>query len=126
MTLEDPLVQITVTIPQSRARDLLTFAAGLHSAAADTPAPAAPTMPEARIEDGQGVARDALLIAGPGSTTSAVTRSYTGGDSEYWRPFLQLLANRPENWVHWPELYEELGLKNLEAAGMWGGRRAAV
>jgi hypothetical protein len=56
----------------------------------------------------------------PWLTSDAVRRNYAGGESEYWRPFLGLLADEPEQWVHWPRLYDALGLKNTEAAGMLG------
>ncbi len=118
MTFDEHLVDYTSTIPKSRAGDLAAYVATLYDPP-PTAGPAAPTLRDARV-DGEGVHPDALRAAGPGLTTDAVRRNYAGGESEYWRPFLKLLAHEPEQWVHWPKLYNALGLKNTEAAGMLG------
>lgn len=114
---DDTLVEFTTTIPKSRVGELAAFAAGLYAPIA---AAATPTVPEARVDDGEGVSDDGLRAAGPGLTSDAVRRNYAGGDSEYWRPFLKLLAHEPDQWVHWTKLHNSLGLKNTEAAGMLG------
>jgi hypothetical protein len=116
---DDTLVEFTTTVPKSRVGDLAKYAASLYG----PPAAAAAVTPvalEARVDNGKGVSDDALKAAGPGLTEEAVRRNYTGGDSEYWRPFLKLLAHEPAQWVHWPKLHNALGLKNTEAAGMLG------
>lgn len=118
MTVEDILVEFTITVPKSRVGELAAFAATLFGPP-PTAAPAPPALPDAKL-DGEGVHPDALHAAGPGLTSDAVRRNYAGGDSEYWRPFLKLLAHEPEHWVHWPKLYDALALKNTEAAGMLG------
>ena len=117
MTADDVLVEFTTTVPKGRVGELAAFAATLFGA--PPTAPATPALLDAKL-DGEGVHPDALHAAGPGLTTDAVRRNYAGGDSEYWRPFLKLLAHEPESWVHWPTLYSALGLKNTEAAGMLG------
>jgi len=119
----DDILNVSVPVPKDRVRDLLSYAATLHSGAADgSPVtagdPAAQT--EARTNDGQGVTLDALRAAGPGLTETAVRRNYQGGESEYWRPFLKLLAQQPEQWVPWESLYGALGLTDRQCAGMLG------
>jgi hypothetical protein len=116
--IDDTLVEFTTTVPKSRVGELAAFAATLYGPP-PTAASATPALPDARL-DGEHVHPDALYAAGPGLTSDAVRRNYAGGDSEYWRPFLKLLAHEPEQWVHWPKLYGALGLKNTEAAGMLG------
>ncbi len=116
---DDPLVSVTALIRQSQLSAYYTNLGSMHAAPEATLTPAAP-VPEARVDGGEGVSLDALRVAGPGLTEEVVRRSYAGGDSEYWRPFLKLLAHTPEEWVHWPKIYNALGLKNTEAAGMLG------
>ena len=66
------------------------------------------------------VSLDALRAAGPGLTKAAVQRNYSVGESEYWRPFLKLLAHEPEQWVESSKLYNSLGLQDRQCAGMLG------
>ena len=57
--------------------------------------------------------------------------AYCGGVSDYWRPFLKLLAQESQaaedGWVKWSQLHDALGLTGIEGAGMLGAaeRRCA-
>lgn len=46
--------------------------------------------------------------------------AYLGGVSEVWRPFLEYLADRPDEWVPWPDLCEHIERTPQEASGMLG------
>jgi hypothetical protein len=50
----------------------------------------------------------------------SVRQSYLGGKSIVWRPFLEYLAARPDQWVAWAELTEAIGRTPQEASGMLG------
>jgi hypothetical protein len=50
----------------------------------------------------------------------SVRESYLGGKSIVWRPFLEYLAARPDQWVPWAELTEAIGRTYREASGMLG------
>jgi hypothetical protein len=94
-------------------RDLLTYAARL---APDGSRPA-DDRSDAEYLDG---AEDRKARARNGFGRNAVQKAYNGGVSEYWRPFLEMLADRGGEWVAWSTLYEGLGLTSRQAAGMLG------
>jgi hypothetical protein len=50
----------------------------------------------------------------------SVREAYLGGKSAVWRPFLEYLAARPDQWVPWAELVEAVGRTYREASGMLG------
>jgi hypothetical protein len=94
-------VPVTVSVPRSKVPDLLRYAAGLAS--------------DPDVED---------VSNGSRLSEAAVKAAYQGGVSEYWRPFLELLASESlasrDGWVAWPKLYNQLGLSGHQAAGMLG------
>lgn len=47
-------------------------------------------------------------------------RNYLGGISDHWRPFLERLAQEPDEWVSWTVLCEAIGLTPRQASGMLG------
>jgi len=91
------LVNLTVSVPADRVADMYAFVASLH----------APTTPEGSPKGAD---------AGPDS----VRRAYFGGASDYWRPFLDYLADRPGEWVAWTDLCQAIGLTPRQASGMLG------
>ncbi len=101
------LVSVSVSVPEDRISDLYSYVAELTA----NPAGREP----ASDESGDRKAR-----ARNGFGRSAVRSAYAGGVSEHWRPFLEILADKPDTWVAWTALYEELGLTNRQAAGMLG------
>lgn len=108
-----PFTAVTVSVPEDRVRDLLTYAAQLAPAGSG---PAEGTGDNDSLGDSEG--RKARARNGFGR--NAVQNAYSGGVSEHWRPFLEMLADRPGEWVAWSKLYEGIGLTNRQAAGMLG------
>jgi hypothetical protein len=51
---------------------------------------------------------------------ASVRESYLGGKSVVWRPFLEYLAARPDEWVPWAELTQAIERTPQEASGMLG------
>jgi hypothetical protein len=51
---------------------------------------------------------------------ASVRESYLGGKSIVWRPFLEYLAERPDQWVPWADLTAAIGRTPQEASGMLG------
>ncbi|MEV0392154.1 hypothetical protein [Polymorphospora rubra] len=103
------LVQLNVSVPADRVSDLYAFVASLHGpvGAAEVPV----------VEDKDApVSQDAA--AGFGEET--VRKNYLGGVSEYWRPFLERLAQEPDEWVSWTVLCEAIDLPRRQASGMLG------
>jgi len=49
-----------------------------------------------------------------------VRSAYLGGTSEHWQSFLDALAERPGEWVSWPELCATIRLTPRQASGMLG------
>lgn len=74
---------VTVTVPVTRVGDLLAFAADL-----------------ARSQDD---GRDPVHATRSLSPV-VVQMAYFGGKSEHWRPFIDVLVSRPEEWIGWVEL----------------------
>jgi hypothetical protein len=50
----------------------------------------------------------------------SVRESYLGGKSIVWRPFLEYLAERPDQWVPWADLVEAIERTPQEASGVLG------
>lgn len=106
MTAE--LVQISLSVPYDRVAEVYTYVAGLidgHAAAGTSQVPSAAEKAK-RSANGFGRA--------------TVRRNYFGGQSDYWRPFLNALADKPDDWVAWRELCKSIGLTPREASGMLG------
>lgn len=105
------LVTVSVTIPSTRLQDLYTYAATLHT---QEQAPPVNTPEELGTKD------EPKQRAAAGFGAATVKKSYLGGVSDYWRPFLQELAKRPGEWVSWEDLYTAINLEPNQAAGMLG------
>ncbi len=91
---------VTVSVPAHRIADLLAYAAEL-----------------ARSVDESD---DQAITAPKGFGADAVRQAYLGGESLRWRPFLEILARRPGEWVEWLSLCEQINFKPAQAAGMLG------
>ncbi|WP_328851260.1 hypothetical protein OG994_25855 [Micromonospora globbae] len=103
------LVQISVSVPANRVSDLYAFVATLHGPIGSKEVP--------KVEyKGAPVAQRAL----PGFGKATVRKNYLGGVSDYWRPFLERLAEEPDEWVSWTVLCEAIGLTPHQASGMLG------
>jgi hypothetical protein len=50
----------------------------------------------------------------------SVRESYLGGKSIVWRPFLEYLAERPDQWIPWADLTNAIERTPQEASGMLG------
>jgi len=98
------LVTVSLTVPEERVADLLRFAADLHEV---------DTEPSEDAEAGSGRARW-------GWGRQAVREAYLGGTSDRWRPFLDYLALRPDQWVPWEELLDAIHFLPMQGAGMLG------
>lgn len=104
-------VTVSVTIPAARVAELYEFAAQLHEVEGYA------DLEELEDDEEQEAPR---VRAAAGFGTATVRRNYWGGDSEYWRPFLNRLAESPDEWVPWTELCEAIGLTPRKASGMLG------
>lgn len=93
-------VSITVSVPEERVGELLSYAAGLALAVA--------VQPSAPIQ----APRD--------DPNERLAEAYLGGISDYWRPFLDYLADRPDQWVPWSDLCTHIELSAQQASGMLG------
>lgn len=58
--------------------------------------------------------------AGPAPRGRCDPEDRAAGQSDYWRPFLEALAAKPDEWVSWHELCAEIGLDPKKASGMLG------
>lgn len=104
---------LTVSVPEGKEADLLRFAASLASA---RPVPTI-EVPE-EPEEGTPSDRDGRRRWGWGR--SRVRDAYFGGVSNVWRPFLEYLADRPDEWVSWHDLCAHIHRTPREASGMLG------
>lgn len=102
------LVTVTVTVPEENVADLLRHAAALIEGDADERIQW--TDPE--VNGGGGTRW--------GFGRAAVRKAYQGGTSDYWRPFLEYLASRPDEWVTSEEAAEAVGLDISQLPGMLG------
>lgn len=94
------LLTVTLRVPPDRVADVRAFAAALHRQERAAPALRTDT-PEGRDDD-------------------AVRCAYLGGQSEAWRPFLQILAHHSDQWVSWRFLCHAVDRTPSQAAGMLG------
>lgn len=104
---------LTVSVPEGKEADLLRFAASL-----------AGTRPEGTIEEPEDP-EGGDPATGNGRRRwnwgrSRVRDAYFGGVSNVWRPFLEYLADRPDEWVSWHELCKHIHRSPREASGMLG------
>ncbi len=105
------LVTVSVTIPGTRLQDLYTYAATLHT---EEQAPPINTTEQLGTKD------EPKQRAAAGFGAATVKKNYLGGTSDYWRPFLQELANHPDEWVSWEDLCTAIDLEPSRASGMLG------
>jgi hypothetical protein len=104
------LANVNVSVPKHRIPELYAYAARLNIPDADD------------AEFGWDDAADEKkpIRAKSGFGKAAVRRAYMGGVSDYWRPFLDHLADNPDKWVAWKDLYTVIGMTDRQAAGMLG------
>lgn len=105
------LVTVSVTIPSTKLQDLYTYAATLHT---QEQAPPVNTPEELGTKD------EPKQRAAAGFGAATVKKHYVGGVSDYWRPFCDALAARPDEWVSWEDLCEAIDLEPSRASGMLG------
>ncbi|MEU8015953.1 hypothetical protein AB0B74_08300 [Micromonospora parva] len=103
------LVQLNISVPADRVSDLYAFVATLHGPIGAEEVP--------KVDD-----KDAPVSqrAAAGFGKATVRKNYLGGVSDYWRPFLDHLAQEPGEWVSWTELCDAIGLTPRQASGMLG------
>lgn len=103
------LVQLNISVPADRVSDLYAFVATLHGPIGSEEVP--------KVDD-----KDAPVSqrAAAGFGKSTVRKNYLGGVSDYWRPFLERLAEEPDKWVSWTDLCNAIGLTPRQASGMLG------
>lgn len=89
---------VTVTVPATRVGDLLSYAADLA----------------------RSVEEPSSRRTVDGVDQEAVRKAYLGGESVRWRPFLEVLASSPGEWVDWHYLCERINFTPARAAGMLG------
>jgi hypothetical protein len=106
------LVNINVSVPEEHVADVYAYVASLINGTA-TPAGAAK-------EGSETPPPKAAKRAPSGFGSATVRKNYLGGKSDYWRPFLEVLADHPDEWVEWSELCKAIGLSNQQTAGMLG------
>ena len=104
-----PFTTVTVSVPEGKEADLLRYAASLATGGASEIAEAS-SEPEQENGDRRRW----------GWGRRSVRDAYLGGVSDVWRPFLEYLADRPDEWVGWPDLCEHIGQTPQQAAGMLG------
>lgn len=105
------LTNVTVSVPEDRVSELLHFAAELTEV---TPA---------SLEDD---ASNDTARAKPGFGRYAVRKAYVGGVSQVWRPMLEYLADRPDEWVAWPEICEAVNRTPKQMSGALGAAERRV
>lgn len=112
------LTTVTVSVPEGKEADLLSYAAELVR-----------LEPEGHLDGlkGQelpqgteGDASDSENATRWNWAPSNVREAYFGGVSRAWRPFLEFLADHPDEWVAWPELCQHIHRTPREASGMLG------
>lgn len=104
------LVNISVSVPRDNVGDVYAFVADLIKGTTEGSSKAASEVPPPKD----------VRRAPAGFGRDTVRRNYLGGQSDYWRPFLEYLAERPDEWVAWEDLCNALGLTPQQASGMLG------
>lgn len=100
------LTSVTVSVPDDTISDLYAYAAELVAGA---------TNGTSSADNGSG-----RKVAKWGQGREAVKKAYRGGVSDYWRPFLEALAEHPDEWVDWHMLCTAIDLTPRQASGMLG------
>jgi hypothetical protein len=101
--MQMPAITVSVSVPEERVQELLSFAAELWTPQVVQPGPTHTPVVEASATSG-----------------SRVRRAFEGGVSDYWRPFLVFVARRPEQWVVMSEGFDAVGLSVQQGVGMIG------
>jgi hypothetical protein len=104
---------LTVSVPEGKEADLLRFAALLAG-------PLAVSTIEGPEEPDGGDPGHRTGRRRWGWGRSSVRDAYFGGVSNVWRPFLEYLAERPDEWVSWHDLCDHIQRTPREASGMLG------
>lgn len=102
---------LTVSVPTGKEPELLAFAASLAKRATDG------TLEEAEDDEVPGQQNGKRRW---GWGRKAVVDAYYGGISNVWRPFLEYLADRPDEWVAWSDLCAHINRTPRKASGMLG------
>jgi len=97
-------VEVTLRVPLDRLGDAYAFCASLFQTSEAVP-------PSSGATDAGDTDR---------LTPMTILTNYAGGESEYWRPFLEALADHPDEWVEWTSLCSAIGLTPRQASGMLG------
>lgn len=97
-------VEVTLRVPLDRIGDTYAFGASLFQTTDVVPPPNDTT-------DTDDTDRWASMT---------ILTNYAGGESEHWRPFLEALADHPDEWVEWTALCSTIGLTPRQASGMIG------
>src|SRR5215211_3364155 len=85
------LVNINVSVPEEHVAHVYAYVADLLNGGNGDGASEVPPPKNAK-RAARGFGRD------------SVRRNYLGGQSNYWRPFLEALADQPDEWVGWHRL----------------------
>jgi hypothetical protein len=94
-------ITVTVTVPEEHVADVLRYAAGLAESEAQTQG-------EPRRGTPRGFGRE------------AVRNAYFGGSSDYWRPWLEYLADNPDEWLSGPAIAQAIDMDPAAVPGMLG------
>ena len=88
---------VTVSVPELKVADLLRYAADLADITTDT-------------------------TNGSSQWTfeELVQSAYVGGQSNVWRPMLEFLADRPDEWVDWSDIYTAMNRTARQMSGAIG------
>lgn len=101
------LVNINVSVPEEHVGSVYAYVAELITGGtSDGSSKALPRKDGVRAKNGFG--RD------------TVRRNYLGGQSDYWRPFLEELSEHPDEWVAWADLCKAIQMTPQQASGMLG------
>jgi hypothetical protein len=106
---------VSVTVPDGKEAAILRQAELLWKSSYTPGDVSDEDEPEEIEEDDEPAARTRR-----GWGPSYVRRSYFGGISEHWRPMLNYLADRPDEWVSWEDLLDHIDLTARQASGVVG------
>ncbi len=107
-------LDVTLAVPAARIGDVYQFVANLYKIEKEDDTPPPITGDDTRPSTSKNAGEDDQFAPG------TVMSNYCGGESEYWRPFLDELAKRPGEWVEWTALCAAIDLPPRQASGMIG------
>ncbi len=102
---------LTVSVPVGKEAEVLAFAASLAKKVTNG------TSENAEDDEDPGQQNGKRRW---GWGRNSVVDAYYGGVSNVWRPFLEHLADRPDEWVPWSDLCAHINRTPREASGMLG------